>query len=195
MRKVIVAALCALSIIEAAAQEQKTIRGFDGGMMVHAGYLSGNLDAIGYDAKGLTTGIGGVIRIHLGEHFRVGSEGYVSNLGQRGNGSYLKYGWGGLLADVYTVAGRFQPYAGLTLGGGSMTTLLMFEEPSVDWAPIDGTRYHKQGFMAIDPFIGCDFIVAGPMHLTLKVDCLCALSDSKLLPYGPRVYFGFLFYH
>ena len=33
------------------------------------------------------------------------------------------------------------------------------------------------------------------MHLTLKVDYLCAFSESKLLPWGPRVYFGFLFYH
>ena len=49
--------------------------------------------------------------------------------------------------------------------------------------------------MAIDPFLGCDFIVSGPMHLTLKVDYLCALNESKLLPHGPRVYFGFLFYH
>ena len=31
------------------------------------------------------------------------------------------------------------------------------------------------------------------MHLTLKVDYLCAFSESKLLPRGPRVYFGFLF--
>ena len=28
------------------AQEQKLLHGFDGGMMVHTGYLSGNLDAI-----------------------------------------------------------------------------------------------------------------------------------------------------
>ena len=32
-------------------------------------------------------------------------------------------------------------------------------------------------------------------HLTLKVDYLCALNDSRLLPHGPRIYFGFLFYH
>ena len=115
-------------------------------------------------------GIGGVIRLHLGEHFRVGSEGYVSTLSQLGNGSYLKYGWGGLLADAYMVIGRFQPYAGLTLGGGSMKSLLMMESPSSDWAPIDGTRYHSHGFMAVDPFVGCDFIVSGPMHLTLKLD-------------------------
>ena len=177
------------------AQEKKLFHGFDGGMMVHTGYLSGTLDAIGYEAKGAPIGIGGAIRLHLGEHFRFGTEGYVSSLGQRDNGSYLKYGWGGLLADFYAVLGKIQPSAGVTLGGGAMTTLLMFEEPATAWAPIDGTRYHKQGFMAVDPFVGCDFIVSGPMHLTLKVDYLCALSAAKLLPHGPRVYFGFLFYH
>ena len=177
------------------AQEKKLFHGFDGGMMIHTGYLSGTLDAIGYEAKGAPIGIGGAIRLHLGEHFRFGTEGYVSSLGQRDNGSYLKYGWGGLLADFYAVLGKIQPYAGVTLGGGAMTTLLMFEEPATAWAPIDGTRYHKQGFMAVDPFVGCDFIVSGPMHLTLKVDYLCALSAAKLRPHGPRVYFGFLFYH
>lgn len=195
MKRLITASLCLLLTVAATAQQKKSLRGFDGGMMVHSGYLSGNLDAINYQAKGAPLGIGGVIRLHLGEHFRLGSEGYVSTLSQLDNGSYLKYGWGGLLADVYTVIGRFQPYAGLSLGGGSMTSLLMMEAPSSDWAPIDGTYYHKQGFMAVDPFVGCDFIVSGPMHLTLKLDYLCALSQSGLLPHGPRVYVGFLFYH
>ena len=195
MKRIVLTILCLLIAMAVSAQEKKLLRGFDGGMMVHTGYLSGNLDAIGYQAKGAPKGIGGVIRLHLGEHFRIGSEGYVSTLSQRGNGSYLKYGWGGLLADCYTVMGRLQPYAGLTLGGGAMTTLLMFEEPASAWAPIDGTRYHKQGFLAVDPFVGCDFIVAGPMHLTLKVDYLCAFRESALLPHGPRVYVGFLFYH
>lgn len=111
MKRIALLALCLLSVA-AGAQEKKLLRGFDGGMMVHTGYLSGNLDAIGYHAKGAPMGIGGVIRLHLGDHFRIGSEGYVSTLSQRGNGSYLKYGWGGLLADCYMVLGRFQPYAG-----------------------------------------------------------------------------------
>ena len=195
MKRWIVTALCLLWVSLAVAQEKKLLHGFDGGMMLHTGFLQGKLDAVGYQAKGMPMGIGGVIRLHLGEHFRIGSEGYVSTLSQRGNGSYLKYGWGGLLADYYTVRGRFQPYAGLTLGGGAMNTLLMMEEPATAWAPIDGTRYHRQGFMAIDPFIGCDLIVSGPMHLTLKADYLCAISNSELLPHGPRLYFGFLFYH
>lgn len=195
MKRLILTAICLLVFLSASAQEKKVLRGFDGGMMVHTGFLTGNLNAIDYTAKGAPMGIGGVIRLHLGDHFRIGSEGYVSTLSQRGNGSYLKYGWGGLLADFYTVLGRFLPYGGITLGGGAMTTLLMMKEPVSAWAPIDGTRYHKQGFMAIDPFIGCDFIVSGPMHLTLKLDYLCAISKSELLPNGPRIYFGFLFYH
>lgn len=195
MRSIVLTIICLMLAMSAPAQEKKILNGFDGGMMVHTGYLSGTLDAIGYQAKGAPMGIGGVIHLHLGDHFRIGTEGYMSTLRQRGNGSYLKYGWGGLLADYYTVLGRFQPYAGLTLGGGGMTTLLMFEEPASAWAPIDETRFNKQGFLAIDPFVGCDFIVAGPMHLTLKVDYLCALSDAKLLPHGPRIYIGFLFYH
>ncbi len=136
MKRIALTILCLLIAMTVLAQEKKLLRGFDGGMMVHTGYLSGNLDAIGYQAKGAPLGI-----------------------------------------------------------GGAMTTLLMFEEPASAWAPVDGTRYHRQGFMAIDPFVGCDFIVAGPTHLTLKVDYLCALSESKLLPHGPRVYIGFLFYH
>lgn len=43
--------------------------------------------------------------------------------------------------------------------------------------------------------VGSDLIVSGPMHLTLKLDYLCALSQSSILPHGPRVYVGFLFYH
>ena len=195
MKQIAISILCLLMTIATAAQEQKTIRGFDGGMMLHSGYISGTLDGIGYKAKGAPKGIGGVIRMHLGEHFRVGTEGYVSTLDQRGNGSYLKYGWGGLLADVRTVIGKLQPYAGLTVGGGVNTTLLMFEEPESPWAPIGGTRYHRQGFMAIDPFAGCDFIVSEPMHLTVKIDYLCALGGGGILPHGPRIYFGFLFFH
>lgn len=187
--------LFAVTALAQEPEKKKILRGFDGGMMVHSGFLCGNLDAIGYAAKGAPLGIGGVIHLHLGEHFRIGGEGYVSKLNQRGNGSYLEYGWGGLLADCYGTWGRFRPYIGLTLGGGAMTTLLMFEEPASAWEAVDGTRYHRQGFMAIDPFIGCDIHIAGPLHLTFKVDYLCALSAAKLLPHGPRVYFGFLFYH
>ena len=182
--------------IPAHAQNEKVIRGFDGGMMVHTGYLFGNIGPEEFPAKGVPFGIGGVIRLHLGKHLRLGSEGYVSTLNQRKNGSYLKYGWGGILVDAYTVWGHFQPYIGITAGGGAATTLLMDETPSEAWAPVDGTVYNRAGFFAIDPYLGVDFIVGKAMHLTLKVDWLnCFTKGGAMLPSGPRVYFGFLFYH
>ena len=46
-------------------------RRFDGGMMVHTGYLHGNIKALDYDAKGFTFGLGGVLRFHFGKHFRI----------------------------------------------------------------------------------------------------------------------------
>ena len=176
------------------AQERKVYRGFDGGMMLHTGYLYGSVADGTVPVKGAPFGVGGALRIHLGGHFRLGGEGYVSSLKQNGNGSYLKYGWGGLLADAYTVWGRFQPYVGVTVGGGAMTTLLMAEEPASDWAPVDNTLYNKQGFLSVDPFIGFDVIVAGPLHFTFKTDWLCPIHKGALLPHGPRFYFGILFY-
>lgn len=196
MKRFVLTSLLVLLSVAATAQDKKLLRGFDGGMMVHSGFLKGEIDPIAYETSGSPFGIGGVARLHLGEHFRIGGEGYISTLGQKGNGSYIKLGWGGVVADVYFTAGRWMPYAGMTIGGGSATTLLMSDTPSTAWAPIDGTIYNKEGFMAFDPFVGCDFIVSEAMHLTLKLDLLHTLIDGhQTLPTGPRVYFGFLFYH
>ena len=196
MKQIILTALLFLFVsnMPLQAQEKRLITGFDGGMMIHTGYLNGTMGPEKIPASGAPFGLGGVARLHLGKHFRIGGEGYVSTLNQRGNGSYVKYGWGGLLADVYTVIGRFQPYAGITLGGGAGTTLLMGKAPEAAWKPVDDTVYNKQGFMALDPFVGCDFILGGPVHLTLKVDWLSCLGKNVTLPSGPRVYLGILFY-
>lgn len=180
---------------DAGKERRRIVQGFDGGMMVHTGYLRGSLDQIGYDAKGLPVGIGGVLRLHLGKHFRVGGEAYMSNLNQKRNGSKLKYFWGGLVLDTYMNIGRLQPYLGFTVGGGAMTTLLMTERPESAWAPVDGTFYNKQGFFAVDPFVGFDVTIIGPVHLTLKADYLFPVNDWKLLPHGPRVYLGIIFHH
>lgn len=134
------------------AQAKKVIRGVDGGMMVHSGYLSGEINPLNYKAAGAPLGIGGVIRLHLGEHWRIDSEGYVSTLSQMANGSYVKYGWGGLLGDFYWQFERLMPYIGLTLGGGALTDFLMTQGPDTEWAPVGEAYYNKQGFMAIDPF-------------------------------------------
>lgn len=177
------------------AQEEKLFQGFDGGMMVHTGFISGSIPGLGYEAKGMPAGIGGVIRLHLGEHFRVGSEGYVSTLKQRGNGSYVKYGWGGILADFCWRFGRLMPYAGLTVGGGSNSYLLMTGEQVPEGKPLQQSYFHKRGFFALDPFVGCDYIVSEAFHLTLKADWLQCIKKGYDIPSGPKLYIGFIFYH
>lgn len=52
MKRLILTAICLLIFLSASSQEKKRLRGFDGGMMVHTGYLQGDLDAIDYTAKG-----------------------------------------------------------------------------------------------------------------------------------------------
>ena len=174
----------------------KVLTGFNGGMMLHTGYLYGTIPEIGYKAKGAPFGLGGTIRLQLGQHWMIGGEGYVSTLRQMHNGSYIKYGWGGVLGEFYWAFRHVMPYVGLTVGGGRQTTFLMFDGTSSDWRAEDDAVFHKQGFFALTPFIGCDFIAAKFLHLTLKADWMTTISGRKLLaPTGPRFYFGVIFYH
>lgn len=183
------------------AVQKKIFTGYDGGMLIHTGYLFGTIAPMGcYKVSGAPIGIGGTARIHLKKHWRVGFEGYFSSMGVMKNGSYIKYGWGGVLADAYWNIGRFMPYAGLTIGGGANSDLFIMDKSSKDlhnsWEPTQQSVIHKQGFMVIDPYVGCDYVVSKAFHLTLKLDWMnCISRESSTIPTGPRVYFGFLFYH
>lgn len=187
--------LLALFSFNAWAQGSGVVKGFDGGMMLHSGFVKREFPQLNHTVSGMPFGIGGVIRAHLGKHWRVGSEGYVSTIKQSDNGSYVKYGWGGLLGDCYWQAGRFMPYAGLTIGGGVNTNLLMKGDPVPDWEPVDDAYFSKRAFLAIDPFIGCDYVVSDAFHLALKADWLNCINGKSRMPSGPRLYVGFIFYH
>ena len=167
--------------------------------MVHAGYLSGGDNPYGYEASGTTFGIGGVAKLHLSKHFRAGFEGYFSNMGLSKNiqdGSFNKVFWTGALVDWYWKAGRFYPYAGITLGGGMETAFYIFDGDKHDWLPEANAVYNKKPFFAADPFIGVEFAAGEALHLTLKADWLLAVNNDGLnRPMGPRIYFGFIFTH
>lgn len=183
----------------ATAQENKVIKGFSGGMMIHTGYLSGCDNPRNYNMQGTTFGIGGVARLHLTDHFRTGFEGYVSTMGLSediSEGSHNKIFWTGLLADWYWQRDRFYPYTGVTVGGGMETTFLMFDGNSNDWKPEGDAIFRKAGFVAVDPFVGCDIAIGEAVRLTFKADWLLAIRKTELnKPYGPRLYIGFIFAH
>lgn len=186
-----------LNAFSVGGDDEGVIRGYDGGMMLHTGYLNGIvLPFENHRAEGVPMGIGGALRVHMGDYLRVGFEGYTSSLPQLDNGSYVKCFWTGLLADCRWVRGRWMPYWGATVGGGKLTSFFMADGKSDDWEKEDEAIFNKQSFFAVDPFIGCDYIVSDSFHLTLKVDWLCGFGgDDFYMPAGPRLYLGFIFFH
>ena len=178
--------------------------GFSGGMMVHTGYLYGGNIALrsatgGYSRgiAGAPTGIGGVARVHFGKHLRVGTEGYVSTLqyGGKNNDSHARIGWGGLLADCMWQVGRWAPYIGGTVGGGSMQNLTLRNPTPLDDEVEMDASFRKYSFMLIAPFAGVEFSITDKIRINLKVDWLVNLSNRQPdFPTGPRIYLGFSFY-
>ncbi len=180
--------------------------GYSGGMQLHIGYVQGQtFNVYGNSGnviqqitpKGITTGIGGSIRFHFGNYWRVGTEGYVSTLTFGENKSSSRLGWGGLLNDVAFKVGRFIPFFGVTIGGGNAKNLLLLNPTPDDYiVENESVSYRSYGFMAVDPFIGVEFKATRRLNLLLKMDYLMNVTNIQDdFVTGPRLYFGFIFCH
>lgn len=193
---IIISVFCAAALH---AQDRKFVKGYSGGMMIHTGWLSGCDNPYGYNPSGMTFGLGGLAKIRIGKHFRIGGEGYFSNMGlgkDLQKGSYNKVFWSGALCDWIWDCGKFHPYVGMTVGGGMETAYYMFEGSKEDWVHESNAVFHKQPFFAADPFAGVEYSVGRVFRITLKADWLVAInSDGLNRPAGPRFYFGFIFSH
>lgn len=181
------------------AAEEKVIKGFSGGMMVHGGYQYGGDNPYDLDISSFTYGIGGCAKLQFTKHLRAGFEGYFSTAPLSKDvesGSHNKLFWTGALVDWFWKFGKFYPYAGATVGGGMETALYMFEGDKYDWEPEGNVVLHKQPFFALDPFVGVEYAVGKALRLTLKADWMIAINSNGLnRPIGPRIYFGFIFAH
>ena len=203
MRKLLlsIAALFSAAIVLSAVErdDDRFIKGYSGGMLVHTGYLSGCDNPYLFNPQGPTFGIGGLVKLRVTEHFRFGAEGYFSNMGlSRGveDGSFNKFFWTGALCDWYWKTGKFYPYAGVMVGGGMETAFYMFDGRKDDWVREEHVVFNKTPFFAVDPFVGVEYAAGKALHLTLKLDWLVAVNSSGVnRPSGPRLYFGFIFAH
>ena len=200
----------AIDSVVVGKEKTPVFQGYSGGMMLHAGYLFGkNPSAIlpsgeSISPQGLTTGIGGSLRINLWKHLRVGCEGYVSTM-KCGvtdmkdilqSGSYVRTGSGGVLADACWRMEKVWPYIGAAVGGSAMRTLALVDGTEEDWQPEELAMLTKQGFGYVNPYVGIDWCMTKRVHLTLRMDWMLALADKQLvLPTGPRFFFGFMFCH
>ena len=199
-----------LDTITTKKEKTPIFQGYSGGMMLHAGYLFGKNPAAvlpsgeSISPQGLTTGIGGSLRVNLWKHLRVGCEGYVSTMkcgvtdmqDVLQSGSYVRTGSGGVLADACWRMEKVWPYIGAAVGGGAMRTLSLVEGTEADWKPEQLAMLTKQGFGYVDPYVGIDWCMTKRVHLTLRMDWMLAFADKQLvLPTGPRFFFGFMFCH
>ena len=202
-RLIITALICVLSCFAGHAGNGGGFRysGYSGGMMLHSGSVSagtvsfnGQGGAFRQKMAGMPTGIGGAVRLGFGSWFRVGTEGYVSTLKYGENGSNSRIGWGGLLVDGVWKAGRLWPFAGVTIGGGSVKNLTLNHAPRLDFDAEQDVSYRKYSFMTAVPFAGVEVAVSSHMHIVFKVDWMPNLSNPQPdFPKGPRVYIGFSF--
>ncbi|MDR1592406.1 MAG: hypothetical protein LBS16_05945 [Prevotellaceae bacterium] len=178
--------------------------GFSGGMMLHTGYVHGRAFSLSHtdgsvaqtvQMKGAPTGIGGAARFHFGKHLRIGTEGYVSTLRYGQQESYASIGWGGLLADYQWTFGRWMPFVGGTVGGGTVKNLTLLEETPVDYVlEQSSASFRKYGFLALAPFAGVEFAMSKKIHLMFKVDYIINLNNRQNdFVTGPRLYCGFAF--
>ncbi|MGM9746981.1 MAG: hypothetical protein ACI30H_08490 [Paludibacteraceae bacterium] len=191
-------------VVPLVAQERKVFQGCSGGMMLHVGYLFGENGAAPYAPQGVTYGVGGAARVHLFDHLRIGGEGYVSTMPSSftdrrdvlRKGSYVRNGWGGLLADAYWRLDKAWPYVGAMVGGGAVHSLYLMDGSQDDWQPETASLLNKQSYFCVAPFVGCDYLLTPRVHLTFKLDWVIAIHDKQLVaPTGPRFYFGFMFCH
>lgn len=173
--------------------------GFMGGMMLHAGYVSQGNVTIGNQSqrlRGIPLGIGGALKIRLGDHLRVGTEGYTSSVGYGDWGSAVSIGWGGLLVDLCVRFGEWTPYAGVTVGGGVVENLTLTSTPALDFEPEEQLSYRHYGVGVVTPFMGVEYTLTDRMALTLKTDYILPIGTTESdFPGGVRCYLGFLFSH
>lgn len=202
--------LCCTSLLFAQTDSVAIFQGCSGGMMGHVGYLFGQPAAAVLSSgesiamQGMTYGLGGSMRVNLMKHLRVGCEGFSSNVksgvtDQRDflqKGSYIRTGWGGLIADACWRLEKVWPYIGGSVGGGAMRTLAVVEGSQDDWQTESTVILHKQGFGYVNPYVGMDYCITRRIHATFRLDWMLAFADKQLvLPTGPRLYVGIMFCH
>ncbi|MBO5902405.1 MAG: hypothetical protein J6Q40_00200 [Tidjanibacter sp.] len=197
--RILATVIALLFAASASARSGLGYRGFSGGMMLHSGWVNGGSMEIGgkmQDMAGLPMGIGGALKVQLGDHLRVGTEGYTSALAYGDFNSSLSVGWGGLLVD-WAFVGRSgkTSFFGATVGGGSVKNLTLNTEPADDFVAEEGVSFRRYAVPLITPFVGMEYPLTERINVVLKADCLIPLSDAPDFPLGVRLYVGFMFGH
>ena len=203
-RRLLLFFCCIVIFLQANAQDAEgnrmNLQGYSGGMMFHTGYLSGGClnmpDNQGkINIEGMPAGIGGLLRLHLGKHLRIGGEGYTSTLSYGKNESFMTLAWGGLLIDSPWKINKYTAFFGGTIGGGSIKNITVLHTPpshSIEKSAV----YRNYSVMTAVPFMGMEYALTRRIHLITKVDYIVNIAQKQSdFAMGPRVYAGIIFFH
>ena len=165
---------------------------FRGGMFLHTGLVVNQLDDP--TVNGLVTGIGGKITFRMGEHFRLGTEGYVSTFGYGENEGQYKLGWGGILTEYQFNDNRLAPVIGATFGGGKVHDLYMLSGDFHDNIA-DQAIYKVYTSFVVTPHFSLEYKMTESLNLVGKIDYVFypGIDYPTYVAKGPRLYFGVLF--
>ncbi|MDR0364743.1 MAG: hypothetical protein LBH92_06990 [Bacteroidales bacterium] len=189
---------------ERLSQRKMSFQGYSGGMLFHMGYVKGSRFDV-YDmqgnilktcaVEGMPRGLGGAIRFKFGKCIRIGGGGYASTIKYNGNDSYMRVGWGGLLADCVWKINRWLPYAGATVGGGGVKNLTLLQDTKDDFVVEPYVLYRKSSIFTITPFAGVEFALTPKINIVFMFDYQFELSKKSTNYYasGTRFYIGIMF--
>jgi hypothetical protein len=200
--KIFLCLCCTVIFLQTNAQDterKKYFQGYSGGMMFHTGYLSAGSVDISDSQKqkieGMAWGIGGLVRFHFGQHFRIGGEGYNSTLYYGKNKSYTTLSWGGLLMDCQWIIHDFTLFLGGTIGGGNVKNITILNNTS-SHSTNENALYRKYTVMIADPFLGMEYAMTQRIHLIIKADCIFNIMGKQSdFATGVRIYTGVVFFH
>jgi hypothetical protein len=172
------------------AQDNREL--FRGGMSLHTGFVQNHLEKP--PINGIVTGIGGKISFRLGNHFRLGTEGYVSTFGYNENEGQYKLGWGGILTEYQFNDNKLAPVLGVTLGGGKVHDLYVLTGNFTD-NNSDETIYKVYTSFIVTPHFSLEYKLTDSINLVGKVDYIFypGIDYPNFIAKGPRIYFGVLF--
>ena len=178
------------------SQEKKGIyKGFSGGMFLHTGFINITPNySPNYNINGYLQGIGGKLALSFTDYFYIGTEGYGSKCTYDKLGSYINFGWGGLLFETGYKFWKIRPFAGITIGGGHVSHLHVLSGNQTDNLQ-DIVIYKSFATMVYAPYFGVEYHFGKRLAFTLKTDFLRSF-DNQILGgnnTGARIYFGILF--
>lgn len=162
---------------EDSVEQKKFFRGIEGGVVFNTGYIFENFPEIGYSGGGVPLGVGGRGLVILGDHLRVGGEGYMNTMGLDKKGSESIYAFGGAMADFCWKFGPVLAYIGSNIGGGILKNFVSTQQPSHSWEEV-GAYYNKQFVWSAHPYTGVQIRLTNKIALIIQVSYTLPLNGN-----------------